>query len=59
MVRSCRRGRCARDRPPRDPAGLERLLADDAVTWSDGGGRVNAALRPVAGRSGYGTRARR
>ncbi len=33
-----------------DLAGLERLLADDVVAWSDGGGRVNAALRPVAGR---------
>ncbi|MFB9679760.1 RNA polymerase sigma-70 factor [Streptosporangium vulgare] len=33
-----------------DLAGLERLLADDVVAWADGGGKVNAALRPVAGR---------
>lgn len=33
-----------------DLAGLERLLADDVVAWADGGGRVNAALRPVEGR---------
>jgi RNA polymerase sigma-70 factor (ECF subfamily) len=34
-----------------DVAGLERLLADDVVYWSDGGGKVPAALRPVRGRA--------
>ncbi|UGQ10147.1 RNA polymerase sigma-70 factor [Yinghuangia sp. ASG 101] len=29
---------------------LEALLADDVVTWSDGGGKVSAATRPVHGR---------
>ncbi|MFF3441156.1 RNA polymerase sigma-70 factor [Streptosporangium sp. NPDC002721] len=33
-----------------DLAGLERLLAEDVVSWADGGGRVKAALRPVTGR---------
>ncbi|MFK4101755.1 RNA polymerase sigma-70 factor [Streptomyces sp. NPDC019531] len=33
-----------------DLAGLEKLLADDATWWSDGGGRVSAARRPVEGR---------
>ncbi|MFF8414946.1 RNA polymerase sigma factor SigJ [Streptomyces omiyaensis] len=33
-----------------DLAGLERILARDVVWWSDGGGRVRAALRPVRGR---------
>ncbi|MFB9877899.1 RNA polymerase sigma-70 factor [Planobispora siamensis] len=33
-----------------DLAGLERVLAADVVSWSDGGGRVSAALRPVTGR---------
>ncbi|WP_229713223.1 RNA polymerase sigma-70 factor [Streptomyces fuscichromogenes] len=33
-----------------DLAGLERVLADDATWWSDGGGNVSAALRPVVGR---------
>jgi RNA polymerase sigma-70 factor (ECF subfamily) len=33
-----------------DAAGLERLLAEDAVSTSDGGGEVRAALRTVAGR---------
>ncbi|WP_052847601.1 RNA polymerase sigma-70 factor [Streptomyces avicenniae] len=33
-----------------DVAGLERLLADDVVAWTDGGGRVTAARRPIAGR---------
>ncbi|MEV8534113.1 RNA polymerase sigma-70 factor [Streptomyces sp. NPDC051211] len=33
-----------------DLAGLERLLAADAVYVSDGGGVVNAARRPVLGR---------
>ncbi|MGW7368342.1 RNA polymerase sigma-70 factor [Streptomyces sp. NPDC054841] len=29
---------------------LEALLADDVVAWSDGGGKVGAARRPVVGR---------
>ncbi|MCQ9182745.1 RNA polymerase sigma-70 factor [Streptomyces sp. IBSBF 2953] len=29
---------------------LERLLAEDVIWWSDGGGRVTAALRPILGR---------
>ncbi|MFI9330974.1 RNA polymerase sigma-70 factor [Kitasatospora sp. NPDC052868] len=29
---------------------LEALLADQVVAWSDGGGKVRAALRPVSGR---------
>ena len=33
-----------------DLAGLEGLLAEDAVSTSDGGGRVRAAKFPVAGR---------
>ncbi|HEY6739413.1 MAG TPA: RNA polymerase sigma factor SigJ [Actinopolymorphaceae bacterium] len=33
-----------------DVEGLERLLADDVVAWSDGGGKVTAARRPVVGR---------
>lgn len=33
-----------------DVAGLETLLADDVVAWSDGGG-ATAARRPVRGRS--------
>ncbi|MEG3630367.1 RNA polymerase sigma-70 factor [Streptomyces poriticola] len=33
-----------------DLAGLEKLLAEDVVWWSDGGGRVSAALRPIEGR---------
>ncbi|MEI5098929.1 RNA polymerase sigma-70 factor [Streptomyces sp. PmtG] len=32
-----------------DVAGLERLLAKDVVVWSDGGGKVSAARRPVFG----------
>lgn len=32
-----------------DVAGLERLLADDAVYWGDGGGQVPVARQPVAG----------
>ena len=32
-----------------DLAGLSNLLADDIVFYSDGGGRVKAALRPVRG----------
>jgi RNA polymerase sigma-70 factor (ECF subfamily) len=34
-----------------DVIGLERLLADDVVSWSDGGGVVPAGLRPVRGRA--------
>ncbi len=34
-----------------DVAGLEELLAQDVVAWSDGGGRVSAARRPVLGPS--------
>ncbi|MFD9128893.1 RNA polymerase sigma-70 factor [Kitasatospora sp. NPDC059571] len=33
-----------------DLAGLERLLAEDVLWWSDGGGKVSAALRPIVGR---------
>jgi len=33
-----------------DLAGLESLLADDVTVWSDGGGKVSAARRPVHGR---------
>jgi RNA polymerase sigma-70 factor (ECF subfamily) len=32
-----------------DLAGLLELLAEDAVAWSDGGGRVAAARRPIVG----------
>jgi hypothetical protein len=32
-----------------DLAELERLLADDVVSWSDGGGRAGAARHPVVG----------
>ncbi|GAA3219904.1 RNA polymerase sigma-70 factor [Nonomuraea helvata] len=32
-----------------DLAGLERLLAEDATVWVDGGGRVGVARRPIAG----------
>jgi RNA polymerase sigma factor (sigma-70 family) len=32
-----------------DIAGLERFLAQDVVSWSDGGGKVPAGLRPVHG----------
>jgi RNA polymerase sigma-70 factor (ECF subfamily) len=34
----------------RDAEALERLLAEDAVSVSDGGGVVQAALRPIIGR---------
>ncbi|MDI5977057.1 RNA polymerase sigma factor SigJ [Amycolatopsis magusensis] len=30
---------------------LERLLAEDVVAWSDGGGKVSAARRPITGRA--------
>ena len=33
-----------------DIAGLESLLAADVTVWSDGGGKVSAARRPVHGR---------
>ncbi|MEV6766647.1 RNA polymerase sigma-70 factor [Streptomyces sp. NPDC051105] len=33
-----------------DLAGLEKLLADDVIWWSDGGGKVSAARRPIVGR---------
>jgi len=33
-----------------DLAGLEKLLATDVTWWSDGGGKVSAALRPIEGR---------
>lgn len=33
-----------------DLAGLEKILADDVVAYSDGGGKVRAALRPLVGK---------
>ncbi|RSM75829.1 RNA polymerase sigma-70 factor [Kibdelosporangium aridum] len=33
-----------------DVAGLEQLLAEDVVSWADGGGKVTAARRPVVGK---------
>jgi RNA polymerase sigma-70 factor, ECF subfamily len=33
-----------------DLDGLTNLLAQDAVVWSDGGGKTRAALRPINGR---------
>ncbi|MET9904384.1 RNA polymerase sigma-70 factor [Streptomyces sp. NPDC006446] len=33
-----------------DLAGLERLFAEEVTWWSDGGGKVSAARRPVEGR---------
>ncbi|WP_312018724.1 RNA polymerase sigma factor SigJ [Streptomyces sp. I05A-00742] len=33
-----------------DMAGLKGLLSADVTAWSDGGGKVSAALRPVLGR---------
>lgn len=33
-----------------DVAGLEAILAEDVVSWADGGGKSTAARRPVAGR---------
>lgn len=33
-----------------DVAGLERLLADDVVSWADGGGQTTAARRPIVGK---------
>lgn len=34
-----------------DVAALERLLAEDVVTYSDGGGVVHAARKPIVGRA--------
>ncbi len=34
-----------------DLAGLEELLAADAVAYSDGGGKAHAAIRPIVGRA--------
>ena len=34
-----------------DAEGLERLLAEDVVSLSDGGGEVQAAMRPIRGRA--------
>ncbi|MFE2428701.1 RNA polymerase sigma-70 factor [Streptomyces sp. NPDC059373] len=34
-----------------DLAGLESLLAEDVIAWSDGGGKVTSARRPVLGRA--------
>ncbi|MGW0822752.1 RNA polymerase sigma-70 factor [Streptomyces sp. NPDC002845] len=33
-----------------DMAGLEKLLTADVTWWSDGGGKVTSALRPIEGR---------
>ncbi|MFF4042437.1 RNA polymerase sigma-70 factor [Streptomyces sp. NPDC001816] len=33
-----------------DLTGLEKLLAADVTWWSDGGGKVTSALRPIEGR---------
>jgi RNA polymerase sigma-70 factor (ECF subfamily) len=33
-----------------DLAGLERVLAEDAVAYADGGGKIQAATRPIHGR---------
>jgi RNA polymerase sigma-70 factor (ECF subfamily) len=33
-----------------DLADLEQLLASDAISYSDGGGKVRAAIRPIVGR---------
>lgn len=33
-----------------DLAQLEELLLDDVVAWSDGGGKITAARRPITGR---------
>jgi RNA polymerase sigma-70 factor (ECF subfamily) len=37
-----------------DLAGLTALLAEDVTVWSDGGGKVAAARRPVRGREAVG-----
>ncbi|MFD4255783.1 RNA polymerase sigma factor SigJ [Amycolatopsis thermoflava] len=33
-----------------DVAALERMFADEVVSWADGGGKVTAARRPILGR---------
>ena len=33
-----------------DVPALEALLAEDVTVWTDGGGKLRAALRPVSGR---------
>ena len=33
-----------------DLSGLLSMLSDDVVVWTDGGGKVRAAMRPVVGR---------
>lgn len=33
-----------------DLSGLREVLSDDVTAWTDGGGKVRAALRPVTGR---------
>ncbi|UQS23704.1 RNA polymerase sigma factor SigJ [Amycolatopsis thermalba] len=33
-----------------DVAALERMFAEEVVSWADGGGKVSAARRPVSGR---------
>jgi len=42
FVRACQNG---------DIAALTDVLAEDVVAWSDGGGKVHAALHPVLGRA--------
>jgi RNA polymerase sigma-70 factor (ECF subfamily) len=49
-----RRGRALTDRflvacATGDLSGLLDMLADDVVVWTDGGGKVRAAMRPVVG----------
>ncbi|MCE7009538.1 RNA polymerase sigma-70 factor [Kibdelosporangium philippinense] len=34
-----------------DVKGLEQFLADDVVSWADGGGKVTAARRPIVGKA--------
>lgn len=34
-----------------DVASLERMLAEDVVSWADGGGKATASRRPVVGRA--------
>jgi RNA polymerase sigma-70 factor (ECF subfamily) len=34
-----------------DIGALAGMLADDAVVWADGGGKVKSALRPIIGRA--------
>ncbi|HEY4459037.1 MAG TPA: RNA polymerase sigma-70 factor [Pseudonocardiaceae bacterium] len=34
-----------------DLAGLEQLLAEDVVSWADGGGQTTASRRPIVGRA--------